>query len=182
MKNVSFRWSKEQEKAFQSIKMLVTTTPVLGYYDPNKEVTIQVDASKNGLGATLMQEGKPAMFASRSLNKTEQQYAQIEKECLAIVFACERFHQFIYGKEQIKLGNDHKPLETILKKELLKAPRRLQRMLLLLQKYNLKVVFKKGEKMYISGILSRASLSDYETENLNYNIFEVDDIYEDYAV
>ncbi|GBN79965.1 hypothetical protein AVEN_154199-1 [Araneus ventricosus] len=124
------RWPKEQEKAFQSIKMLVTATPVLGYYDLNKEVTIQVNASKNGLVATLMQEGMPTMFASQSLNKTEQQYAQIEKECLLIVFACERFHQFISGKEQIKLETDHKPLETIFKRELLKAPRRLQRMLL----------------------------------------------------
>ncbi|GBM17585.1 Retrovirus-related Pol polyprotein from transposon 17.6 [Araneus ventricosus] len=97
-KNISFRWSKEQEKAFQSIKMLVTTAPVLGGYDSNKEVTIQVDARKNGLGATLMQEGKPTMFASRSLNKTEQQCTQIEKECLAIVYGCERLHQFISGK------------------------------------------------------------------------------------
>ncbi|GBO13498.1 hypothetical protein AVEN_141424-1 [Araneus ventricosus] len=101
--------------------MLVTTDSVLGYYDPNKEVTIQVEASTNGVGATLMQEGKPTIFSSPSLNKTEQQYAQIEKECREIVFARVRFHQFISGKGQIKVDANHKPLETIFKKELLKA-------------------------------------------------------------
>ena len=84
-------------------------------YDESKNVTIQCDASSNGLGACLMQEGKPIAYASRSLTSTEQRWFQIEKELLAIVFAAERFHQYIYGKE-VEVESDRKPLEAILKK------------------------------------------------------------------
>ncbi|GBM00243.1 hypothetical protein AVEN_32597-1 [Araneus ventricosus] len=105
----------------------------------------QVDASKNGLGATLMQEKKPTMFASRSLNKTEQQYAQIKKKNVWRLYLLVKGFINIF-LEKNKLETDHKPPETIFKKELLKAPRRLPRMLLRFQKYNLNVVFKKGEK------------------------------------
>ena len=54
-------------------------------------VTIQCDASQTGLGTVLLQNGQPVAYASRSLTKTEQRYAQIAKECLAIIFLCERF-------------------------------------------------------------------------------------------
>ena len=87
-------------------------------------------------------------FASRSLSKTEQSYAQIEKECLAIVFGCERFKQYLLGRDSIQVESDHKPLEVIFKKSLLSAPKRLQRMLLRLQKYNLQVKYKRGSEMY----------------------------------
>ena len=71
------------------------------------------------------------------------------KKLLAIVFACTKFHDYIYGKEVI-IESDHKPLETIFKKQLEKAPARLQNMLLKLQKYNLRVVYKKGKDMFIA--------------------------------
>jgi hypothetical protein len=86
-------------------------------------------------------------YASRSLTTTERRYAQIEKECLAILFACERFDLYIYGRERVVVESDHKPLEVIFKKSLLTAPRRLQRMLLKLQKYNLDVSYKRGKEM-----------------------------------
>lgn len=69
---------------------------MLAYFDPHKEVTVQVDASKNGLGATIMQEGRPGAYASKLLNSTEQNYAQIEKELYAVLFGCRRFHVYIY--------------------------------------------------------------------------------------
>ena len=72
---------------------MITTAPVLKYYDVASETTIQCDASESGLGATLLQNGQPVAFASRSLSTAERNYAQIEKECLAIVFACSRFNQ-----------------------------------------------------------------------------------------
>ena len=97
------------------------------------------------------------------LAPNEQKWAQIEKELLAIVFACKKFNDYIYGKEVI-IESDHKPLETIFKKQLEKAPARLQNMLLKLQKYNLKVVYKKGKEMYIADALSRAYLSDTSPE------------------
>ena len=65
------------------------------------------------MGAALLQDGQPVAFASRTLTLTERGYAQIEKECLAIVFACERFNQYLFGRESVSVQSDHKPLETI---------------------------------------------------------------------
>ena len=90
-KEAKFIWSTQHAKSFKEIRELVVEHPVLKYYDPSEEATIQCDASEVGLGAALMQNGQPVAFASRTLSQTERQYAQIEKECLAIVFACDKF-------------------------------------------------------------------------------------------
>jgi len=82
-----FTWQSQQEQAFQSLKMMITKAPVIKFYDVNEEATIQCDALKKGLSATLLQNEQPVTFASCSLTKAEQNYAQIEKEHLAIVFA-----------------------------------------------------------------------------------------------
>ena len=135
-KDAVWSWQSQQEDAFQNVKLLVSTQPLLKYYDLNEEVTIQCDASEVGLGATLMQNGLQIAYASRALSQCEQRYAQIEKECLAIVYACEIFDQYIFGRDIVTVQSDHKPLEVIFKKSLLNAPKRLQRMLLRLQRYN----------------------------------------------
>ena len=135
-----FVWSKQHDEAFEEIKTLVTRHAVPKYYDMTTEVTIvtiQCDTSEKGIGATLLQNGQPVAFASRTLSQVEQRYAQIEKECLAIVFACAKFSQYITRREVIPVETDHKPLQSIFKKSLLTAPSRLQRMLLRLQCYNL---------------------------------------------
>ena len=85
-KEAKFIWSPQHETAFQEVRELVVRQPVLKYYDLKEEVTVQCDSSEYGLGAALLQNGQPVAFASRSLSQTERQYAQIEKECLAIVF------------------------------------------------------------------------------------------------
>lgn len=144
-------------KSIRKRKTSRESSTILKYYNVHEEVTIQCDASEVGLGATLLQNGQPVAYASRALSQTEQCYAQIEKECLAIVFACERFDHYIYGKDHITVQSDHKPLEIIFKKYLLSAPKRLQRMLLRLQKYNLDVVYTRGKELYIADTLSRAT-------------------------
>ena len=106
-----------------------TLLELLKYYDRNKLVTLQCDALKKGLGACILQEGKPIAFASKSLTDTETRYANIERELLAIVFGCEKFHMYIYGRSFI-VKTDHKPLEMISMKNLISAPAQLQRMLL----------------------------------------------------
>ena len=67
-----------------------------------------------GVGATLLQEGRPVVSVSRSLTKAEKSYVALELECLAIVFACSKFDQYIYGKK-VLVETDHKPLEVITK-------------------------------------------------------------------
>ena len=154
-----FIWSADQHKAFTDIKMATTRLPVLKYYNLKEEVTIQCDASKNGLGAVLLQNGQPVAYVSRALTQTECRYAQIEKECLAIVYAAERFDHFIFGRDNVTVQSDHQPLETICKKPLGSAPSRLQRMLLRLQRYNITVVYKRGSEMVLADTLSRAYLT-----------------------
>ena len=122
----------------------------------NDEVTLQCDASETGLGAALLQLQQPVSFAPRALTSTETRYAQIQKELLAIVFACEKFDKYIFGRDIVHVETDHKPLEAIFKKSLCDASARLQRMLLRLQRYSLDVSYKKGPLMYIADTLSRA--------------------------
>ena len=162
-KEVEFHWQDSQQKAFERIKQALISSSVLKYFNVDEETTISVDASKTGLGAVLLQNSQPVAYASRSLTSTEQNYAQIEKECLAVVYGCERFHQYVYGKA-VKIENDHKPLEAVFKKSLISAPPRIQRMLIRLQKYNLIYTYKKGKELWIADTLSRAHLTEKPTD------------------
>ena len=86
--DVQWTWGTAQEASLEALKKAVMSTPVLRYYNLQEEVTIQCDASQFGLGAALLQNGQPVAYASRALTDAETRYAQIEKELLAIVFAC----------------------------------------------------------------------------------------------
>ena len=162
-KEQEFNWSEVHDKAFDKIKALVSTPPLLKYYEPDKPLVLQCDASEKGLGASLMQEGQPLEYASRALTSTESNYAQIEKELLAIVFGVERFHQYTYGRRVI-VDSDHKPLETIFGKPLAAAPRRLQKMFMRLQLYDIDIQYKKGSELYLADTLSRHFINDQPTK------------------
>ena len=109
-----------------------------------------------GLGAAILQDDKPITLASKSLSEVESRYANIERELLGVVYGCERFHTYLYGRS-FTVHTDHKPLESIHLKHLMSAPPRLQRMLLRLQPYNLTIKYKPGKEMYIADCLSRLS-------------------------
>ena len=159
VKNTHFSWSHEQDKALTEIKKVLTNSPVLGFYDVKKDATLACDASSCGLGACIMQENRPIAYASRSLTETQKSYSQMEKELLAIVFGAERFSQYIYGKE-VNVMTDHKPLISCLKKPVNTSPVRIQRLLLRLQRYNLKLNYVPGKFLYIPDMLSRAYVTD----------------------
>ena len=108
----------------------------------------------------MLQLQQPVSFTSRAFTQTETRYAQIEKELLAIVLACKKFDKYIFRRDVVHVETDHKPLEEIFKKSLCDTPARLQRMQLRLQRYNLKVRFKRGPLMYIADTLSRAYLKE----------------------
>ena len=118
-----FRWDEMANANFQKIKDLIakSATKPLCYYDRRKPVTVQVDASQRGLGACLLQDGQPIAYASKSLTDTETRYANIERELLAIVFACQRFNTYVLGRP-FTVESDHKPLEMIHQKSLASAP------------------------------------------------------------
>ena len=117
-------------------------------------VTVQADASQRGLGACLLQDGQPIAYASKSLTDTETRYANIERELLAIVFACQRFSTYVLGRP-FTVESDHKPLEMIHQKSLASAPPRLQRMLLQLQRYDVTIRYRPGKEMLLADALSR---------------------------
>ena len=115
----------------------------------------QCDASDGVLGAGLLQDRLSVVYASRALTATERHYVHIG-ELLAIVFACDKFDQYVYGREKVHVQSDHKPLEVIFKKPIVTARKRLQRMLLRLQRYSLDVTYTRGSEMYIADTLSCA--------------------------
>lgn len=158
-KNKKFEWTEIHENELVTLKYLVSHSPTLKLFNPNLEITIQSDASSEGLGCVLLQEGYPISFASRTLSKSEKGYAQIEKELLSICFAFEKFHYFVYG-HPVTVQSDHKPLGPIFSKQLDKVSNRLQRMLLKLLKYDIKVVYLPGKDMLIADLLSRSYIRD----------------------
>uniref|UniRef100_A0A1Y1NHV7 RNA-directed DNA polymerase n=3 Tax=Photinus pyralis TaxID=7054 RepID=A0A1Y1NHV7_PHOPY len=155
-KNIIFTWLDLHTETVNKLKMIITKQPVLQNFDHNKPVVIQTDASKNGIGCVLLQENKPVYYASKALSQIEINYGQIEKEFLAILFACKKFHNFIYGRKTT-VYTDHLPLISLMRKEIIKIPStRLQRIRLKLTIYDIDVKFLPGCKMHVADALSRA--------------------------
>ena len=94
--DIPFEWCSEQDEAMSKIKEILSSEPTLRLYDVELPALIQCDASKTGIGACLMQQGQHVAYYSRALTPTEQNWFPIEKECLAVVCAAERFQQYIY--------------------------------------------------------------------------------------
>ena len=135
-KDVEFTWNETHQDAFNSVKSLVCSDTTLHYFNICRPVIIQVDASKKGLGASLLQDRCPIAFASKVLTPTEQCYANIEHELLTCIFSAEQFCTYVFSHDFI-VESDHKPLEQIMLKDLADAPACLQQMLLNLQDYDL---------------------------------------------
>ncbi|XP_023806683.1 uncharacterized protein K02A2.6-like [Oryzias latipes] len=161
-------WSHEQEQSFRKLKEVLTQEPVLKFYDPEKRTRISADASQHGLGAVLLQQHDeqwlPVAYASRALTGAESRYAQIEKELLASMYACERVHQYVYD-QTFEVETDHKPLVSIMSKALSDCPVRIQRMLIRLQKYDVHMMYTKGKYMYTADTLSRAVDKDEKEDS-----------------
>ena len=117
-------WEAPQQQTFEALKADISQPPVLKFFDASKPVTLSFGASKTGLGAACLQDESSVAYASRALTEAETRYAQIEKELLAVTFACRKFHDFIYGREAIT-ETDHKRLTAIVNKPPHPAPVRL---------------------------------------------------------
>lgn len=164
-KGVAFVWTNVHQDEFDKLKEIVSRDVMLKYYNPDEPITLSVDSSKKGLGAVILQKGRPLAFASKVLTKSQMNYAPIELETLAIVFGCERFRQYLIG-HKVNVESDHSPLEAIFKKDLNSCPVRLQRFRIRLQEFDLNVKYIPGKHMYIADTLSRAPVdSDIEVED-----------------
>jgi len=153
--NNEFLWDVRHTEALDKLKQLLTHSPVLRYFSPALETIVQCDASSFGISAVLMQDGAVVEYASRALTEGETNWAQIEKELLSIQFGCERFHTYLYARH-FKCQTDHRPLLAIHKKALGAAPKRLQRMLMRLQQYDVELEFVPGSQLILADTLSRA--------------------------
>jgi hypothetical protein len=102
-KNQPFSWGPEQDAAFEKLKPCLANNTNLAYFDVNAETQVIADASPVGLGAVLIQKQgefhRIICYASRSLSDIERRYSQTEKEALGLVWACERFHVYLFGKK-----------------------------------------------------------------------------------
>ena len=170
---VEWAWESEQQSASEAIKQVITTLPVLAYFDKTKKHTIQCNASKKGLGAVLLQESKLVMYVSRALTETEQRYSNIKRELLAIVFALERLNYYTFGRT-ITVQSDHQPLQSIWKKSIVSASPRLQRLLLRLANYDINIEFLCGKENVIADALSR--VCPLQSNNSKLKESNIDDI------
>ena len=149
-KNTPWEWTYRHEHALQQLKTALAEAPVTAYFDPDKPTEINVDASPVGLGAILAQTNSTTgdkhvvAYASKSLTAVEQRYSQTEREALAVVWGCEYYHLYIYGKP-VTVNTDHKPLMAIYNNPQSKPPARIEQWALRLQPYQVTVAYKKGE-------------------------------------
>uniref|UniRef100_H3A736 Gypsy retrotransposon integrase-like protein 1 n=1 Tax=Latimeria chalumnae TaxID=7897 RepID=H3A736_LATCH len=144
-KDVPWKWSAKHEESLAKLRETLLPS-VLAYFDSDKETEILVDASPVGLTAILAytQLQHIVAFASRALTPIEQHYSQTEREALAVVWVCEHFHIYVYGRP-FSVYTDHKPLIAIYGNPKSKPPARIERWSLPLQPYDVTVVYREGK-------------------------------------
>ena len=157
---------------FNQLKVEISNMKALPYFDVNAETTLQMDASKKGLGACLVQKGKVICYASRALTKTEQNYQDLEWEALGTIWGMEKFHCFLYGKE-FTLETKQKPLVSIYMKHMIDISPRVQRFIVRsFPCLPFNVVYKKGTNIPVADALSHVTPMDPE-DNIQLPIIAV---------
>ena len=156
-KDQPFKWSSECQNAFEELKECLVNPPVLTVPDPTLPYEIHTDASDSGIGAVLLQRkngvAQVVAFASRSLSKHERNYPVTQKECLALIWAVEKWKHFILGHSTTHCYTDHASLVWLAG---LKAPTgRLARWVCRLSEFDLKIIHKKGKLNLVPDCLSR---------------------------
>ncbi|XP_043249938.1 uncharacterized protein K02A2.6-like [Colletes gigas] len=178
-KPVPFKWTRSCEAAFAAAKRAFTSNEVLAHYDPKLPLIVACDASKYGVGAVLSQKypdgsERAIQYASQSLSRTQRNYAQIDKEAYAIIYALKKFYQFLYGN-RFTLYTDHKPLTQIFspsKALPIQSAMRMQHYKIFLQAFNYDIKYK-------NTIHSNAdALSRLPVHSEDNNDFDIVDDYE----
>ncbi|XP_058879113.1 uncharacterized protein K02A2.6-like [Acipenser ruthenus] len=169
--SVKWEWKAKHEEAYVKAKQLLQADDILAHYDEKKSLVLVCDASPYGVGALLahtVPEGKeaPISFASRTLTPTERNYAQIDKEALAVVFAVKKFHQYLFGHHEM-IYTDHKPLLGLLH-HTKPIPQVLSpcmlRWSLILGAYDYELCYRPGKQLANADALSRLPLNTAESE------------------
>ena len=167
-KDSEFIWTNVHQQTFDRLKLHVSNDVKLNFYDSNKPLYIEVDTSKKGIVAVMLQEDSivkntskcdipnnlhPVSYASKILSSTESHYSYIEHELLGVLVAIMHFKHFTYGCT-VCIITDNKPLVPLFKKSLVDASPHLTCMLMQLLDYTLNVHYQPGERMHLSDALS----------------------------
>ena len=156
-------WGSMQQRAFEELRRELSSATVLAQYCPNKKTKVAADASSFGLGGVLSQkqqsgDWRPVAFISRSMVEAERRYAQIEKEALALTWACERFQSYLIGMDFL-IQTDHKPLISLLGSRALDdLPPRILRFRLRLLRFTYTIEHVPGKNLVTADALSRAPI------------------------
>ena len=178
-KEKEFKWTDQCEKALGIVKKLMTSDRLLVHYDPFKPLLLACDAGPMGVGCVLShktrQGERPIAFASRKLTAAEQNYCQLEKEALAIIYGLIKFHKYLFGRS-FTIATDNKPISRILgpKKGIPSlAAQRLQRWSLILMSYNYQLCYRPSGQHHNCDALSRFPVSGDEHLASSVNHFAV---------
>ena len=166
-KNADWKWTSREQNSVEALQNALSSDAVIGYYEIGRETKLKVDAGPNGLGLILLQkkeenQWQPVECASRSLTETEKCYLQLEKEALAIRWACERCYVYLIGSTFV-VETDHKPLLPLFNNPNSFPPLRIERWLLYLQQFDFKLVYCPG-KDNAADYLSRHAIPITSTE------------------
>lgn len=147
-------------EAFEKLKHLIISHPILRFPNFEKTFTLTTDASNYAIGAVLSQEGHPVCFASRTLNNHERNYSATDKEFLAIMWSVNYFRPYLYGNK-FKILTDHQPIKYLHAKYRGKdmSPRH-QRWLLKLGEYQFEIEYLKGKDNKVADFLSRTKFNE----------------------
>jgi ribonuclease HI len=151
-KKKEFKWDEKCQSSFEELKKRLTTTPVLIMPDIHKEFDVYCDASRQGLGFVLMQEGKVVAYASRQLKKHEQNYPTHDLELAAVVHALKIWRNYMIGNK-CQIFTDHKSLKYIITQKDLNL--RQKRCLELIKDYDLDIQYHPGKANVVADALSR---------------------------
>ncbi|XP_019059514.1 PREDICTED: uncharacterized protein LOC104825588 [Tarenaya hassleriana] len=154
-KNVRFDWTPECEVSFVELKKRLTTAPILALPQPGIPYEVYTDASKQGLGCVLMQEGHVIAYASRQLRKHEENYPTHDLELAAVVHALKIWRSYLYG-EKVKLNTDHKSLTYVISQKDLNL--RQRRWIELIADYDLEIAYHPGKANVVADALSRKKI------------------------
>lgn len=182
-KEAPFRWTPACDKAFHTLRQALQEAPCLTNYTPSLPVWVAADASESGLGAVLAHRypdgsERPIAYASKTLTEAQRKYSQIEKEALAIVFACSKFYPYLYGRH-FHILTDHKPLLSLFAPEAplpKRASHRITRWALFLSRFRFQLHFRSSGKHANADALSRLPCGPdalFDTSELL--VFQVDE-------
>ena len=203
--DTEFVWMPMHQEAFDEIKLHVSNDVKLQFYDSSKPLYIEVDTSKKGIGAVMLQEDtimincdshhdsnhdsksgseipknlRPISYASKTLSTTESNYSNIECELLGLLFVITLFKHFTNGR-LVHVITDLKPLVFLFKKSLVDSSPRSTRMLVQLLDYTLDVTYQPGANMHLSDAISRLSTHDNSEgttiQNLDVSIHAIEEL------